>query len=105
MADLVLPAMAFDRCKQFLILAWLRVRLRPVWHLLGAFSFDGHAERESRRNARGVRRTNGGSDVGCGARYSVRRSGNGVAAVAQLVECVLGKDEVTGSNPVSSLSG
>ena len=25
------------------------------------------------------------------------------AAVAQLVECVLGKDEVTGSNPVSSL--
>ena len=28
----------------------------------------------------------------------------GVAAVAQLVECVLGKDEVTGSNPVSSLS-
>ena len=24
------------------------------------------------------------------------------AAVAQLVECVLGKDEVTGSNPVSS---
>lgn len=27
------------------------------------------------------------------------------AAVAQLVERVLGKDEVTGSNPVSSLSG
>ncbi len=26
-----------------------------------------------------------------------------VAAVAQLVECVLGKDEVTGSIPVSSL--
>ena len=28
-----------------------------------------------------------------------------VAAVAQLVECVLGKDEVTGSIPVSSFFG
>ena len=27
-----------------------------------------------------------------------------VAAVAQLVECVLGKDEVTGSSPVSSFA-
>ena len=29
----------------------------------------------------------------------------GSAAVAQLVECVLGKDEVLGSNPSSSLTG
>ena len=29
----------------------------------------------------------------------------GVAAVAQLVECVLGKDEVKGSNPFSSSCG
>jgi hypothetical protein len=31
-------------------------------------------------------------------------SEDGVAAVAQLVECVLGKDEVTGSIPVSSFA-
>jgi hypothetical protein len=31
-----------------------------------------------------------------------RRDSGCVAAVAQLVECVLGKDEVTGSIPVSS---
>lgn len=28
-----------------------------------------------------------------------------IAAVAQLVECVLGKDEVMGSSPISSFSG
>ncbi len=48
-----------------------------------------------------------GFSVGC--EYSVPRSEVcgffAVAAVAQLVERVLGKDEVTGSNPVSSLPG
>ena len=34
--------------------------------------------------------------------YGVGRVLAGVAAVAQLVECVLGKDEVKGSNPLSS---
>ena len=34
--------------------------------------------------------------------YGAGRVVAGVAAVAQLVECVLGKDEVKGSNPLSS---
>jgi hypothetical protein len=33
---------------------------------------------------------------------ALRRRRKNIAAVAQLVECVLGKDEVMGSNPISS---
>ncbi len=46
-----------------------------------------------------------GSSASVRIGYSLRRAVRcGLrAAVAQLVECVLGKDEVTGSNPVSSL--
>ena len=45
------------------------------------------------------------SRVVSGSAAWISRAAIRIAAVAQLVECVLGKDEVTGSIPVSSLCG
>ncbi len=82
------------------ILAGLRVLALSGLAIESALSFDWRAKGSPAAIAISDRRWRRRS------RCALQRAAilTDVAAVAQLVECVLGKDEVTGSNPVSSFS-